>query len=218
MKNQLVMEDVKPKYSLSEELINSISHGLGAVFGVVSMVLCLIKSTTLLNLSCSIVFGVSIIIMYLTSALYHSFKSGKAKEIFRIIDHCTIFILIAGTYTPYTLITLGGLSIGKIIFAIVWGLGLLGIVLNAISLKKFASFSVVCYVIIGWVIVIALNTLIERLGFHGFILLLSGGIFYTVGSIIYALGKKKKYFHSIFHFLCVIATFLQFLSIYFFVL
>ena len=209
-----------PKYTLGEELMNSITHGVGACLGIAALVLCIVKSCSPLNgykLASSIVFGVTTTLLYLMSCLYHALKVNRAKRVFRVIDHCTIFLLIAGTYTPYTLITLHGLT-GWILFGIVWGVGILGIVLNAVSLRRFAKLSVACYIALGWVVLFASKQLVSSLAPGGLWLLLSGGIAYTVGAVLYGIGSKKRYFHSIFHFFCLIGTALHFFSIYLFVL
>lgn len=209
-----------PKYTLGEELISSISHGVGAGFGIAALVLCIVKSCNPLDgykLASSIVFGLTTTMLYLMSCLYHALKVNKAKRVFRVIDHCTIFLLIAGTYTPYTLITLHGTT-GWLLFGIVWGVGILGIVLNAISLKRFAKLSLVCYIALGWVVLFASKQLVSNLEQSGLWLLLAGGIAYTVGAILYGIGAKKRYFHSVFHFFCLIGTALHFFSIYYYVL
>ena len=209
-----------PRYTLGEELINSISHGVGAGLGITALVLCIVKSCSPLDgykLASSIVFGLTTTLLYLMSCLYHALKVNRAKRVFRVIDHCTIFLLIAGTYTPYTLNTLRGVM-GWVLFGIVWGVGILGIVLNAVSLKKFAKLSVACYIALGWVVIFASKELIASLDRGGLWLLLAGGIAYTVGAVLYGIGAKKRYFHSVFHFFCLIGTALHFFSIYFYVL
>lgn len=209
-----------PKYTLGEELMNSISHGIGAGLGIAALVLCIIKSCMPLDgykLASSIVFGLSTTLLYLMSCLYHALKVNQAKRVFRVIDHCTIFLLIAGTYTPYTLITLRGLT-GWLLFGVVWGVSVLGIVLNAVSLKRFAKLSVFCYIALGWVVLFASHQLVASLHPTGFWLLLSGGIAYTLGAVLYAIGSKKRYFHSVFHLFCMIGTLLHFLSVYLYVL
>ena len=209
-----------PKYTLGEELISSISHGVGAGCGIAALVLCIVKSCNPLDgykLASSIVFGLTTTMLYLMSCLYHALKVNKAKRVFRVIDHCTIFLLIAGTYTPYTLITLHGTT-GWLLFGIVWGVGILGIVLNAISLKRFAKLSLACYVALGWVVLFASKQLVSNLEQSGLWLLLTGGIAYTVGAVLYGIGAKKRYFHSVFHFFCLIGTALHFFSIYYYVL
>ncbi len=209
-----------PKYTLGEELTNSITHGIGAGFGIAALLLCTLKSCSPLDgwkLVSSIVFGLTITLLYLMSCLYHALKVNKAKRVFRVIDHCTIFLLIAGTYTPYTLVTLHG-PLGWALFGIVWGVGIVGIVLNAVSLKRFAKLSMVCYISLGWIILLASRQLIAALHPDGLWLLLGGGIAYTVGAVLYGIGAKRPYFHSVFHVFCLIGTVLQFLSIYLYVL
>lgn len=209
-----------PRYTLGEELINAISHGVGALLGVAALVLCIVKSCSPLDgykLASSIVFGLSVTLLYTMSCLYHALKVNKAKRVFRVIDHCTIFLLIAGTYTPFTIVSLRNMS-GWWIFGIIWGMAVLGVVLNAVSLKKFAKLSVACYLIMGWLIVFSFSSLQAALPAPAIGLLLGGGIAYTVGAVLYALGSKKKYFHSIFHFFCLIGSALHFFAIYLYVL
>lgn len=209
-----------PKYSLSEELLNAISHGLGALFGIVGTVLCIVKAANTgdpWRIVSGSIFGVTVLLLYLMSCLYHALKVNMAKRVFRVIDHCTIFLLIAGTYTPFTLVTLRG-TIGWVLFGIVWGMAVLGITLNAVNLKKFSKISVACYLVMGWVIVAAFQPLAEALAPQGVSLLIWGGIAYTVGAILYGIGAKVKYFHSVFHFFCLAGTVLHFFAIYLYVL
>ncbi len=209
-----------PKYSLSEELLNSISHGVGALFGIVATVLCIVKAAGTgdpWRIVSSAIYGATVLLLYLMSCLYHALKVNMAKRVFRVIDHCTIFLLIAGTYTPFTLITLRG-TIGWWLFGIVWGMAVLGITLNAISLKKFSKISVACYLIMGWAILAAFQPLADALSPEGVALLIWGGVAYTVGAILYGIGSKVKYFHSVFHFFCLAGTVLHFCAIYLHVL
>ncbi len=209
-----------PKYSLSEELLNAISHGLGALFGIVGTVLCIVKAANTgdpWRIVSGSIFGVTVLLLYLMSCLYHALKVNMAKRVFRVIDHCTIFLLIAGTYTPFTLVTLRG-TIGWVLFGIVWGMAILGITLNAVNLKKFSKISVACYLVMGWAIIAAFQPLAEALAPQGVSLLIWGGIAYTVGAILYGIGAKVKYFHSVFHFFCLAGTVLHFFAIYLYVL
>ena len=209
-----------PKYSLSEELLNSISHGVGALFGIVATVLCIVKAAGTgdpWRIVSSAIFGATVLLLYLMSCLYHALKVNMAKRVFRVIDHCTIFLLIAGTYTPFTLITLRG-TIGWWLFGIVWGMAVLGITLNAISLKKFSKISVACYLIMGWAILAAFQPLADALSPEGVAVLIWGGVAYTVGAILYGIGSKVKYFHSVFHFFCLAGTVFHFFAIYLHVL
>ncbi len=209
-----------PKYSLSEELLNAISHGLGALFGIVGTVLCIVKAANTgdpWRIVSGSIFGVTVLLLYLMSCLYHALKVNMAKRVFRVIDHCTIFLLIAGTYTPFTLVTLRG-TIGWVLFGTVWGMAVLGITLNAVNLKKFSKISVACYLVMGWAIIAAFQPLAEALAPQGVSLLIWGGIAYTVGAILYGIGAKVKYFHSVFHFFCLAGTVLHFFAIYLYVL
>lgn len=209
-----------PSYNLCEELLNSISHGVGALLGIVGLVLCLVKCVPYhdaYHIVSSVIFCFTVIVLYLMSCLYHALRVNKAKRVFRVIDHCTIFLLIAGTYTPYTLISLRD-TVGWWLFGIIWTTAVLGIVLNAVSLKKFANMSVALYLIMGWIVVFAYPHMVSTIPDGGISLLVWGGVAYTFGAILYGIGAKKRYFHSIFHFFCLIGTILHFFSIYLHVL
>ena len=209
-----------PHYTLGEELMNSISHGVGALFGIVALVLCVVRAAQSgdpYRIVSGAIFGFTVLILYLMSCLYHALKVNKAKRVFRVIDHCTIFLLIAGTYTPYTLVSLRD-SVGWWVFGVIWATAIVGIVLNAVSLKKFSKISVALYLIMGWMIVIAYQPMVLAIPGGGMQLLVWGGVAYTVGAILYGVGSRKKYFHSIFHFFCLIGTVLHFLSVYLYVM
>ena len=209
-----------PHYTLGEELMNSISHGVGALFGIVALVLCVVRAAQSgdpYRIVSGAIFGFTVLILYLMSCLYHALKVNKAKRVFRVIDHCTIFLLIAGTYTPYTLVSLRD-SVGWWVFGVIWATAIVGIVLNAVSLKKFSKISVALYLIMGWMIIIAYQPMVQAIPSGGMKLLVWGGIAYTLGAILYGIGSRKKYFHSIFHFFCLIGTVLHFLSIYLYVM
>ena len=209
-----------PHYTLGEELMNSISHGVGALFGIVALVLCVVRAAQSgdpYRIVSGAIFGFTVLILYLMSCLYHALKVNKAKRVFRVIDHCTIFLLIAGTYTPYTLVSLRD-SVGWWVFGVIWATAIVGIVLNAVSLKKFSKISVALYLIMGWMIIIAYQPMVQAIPSGGMKLLVWGGVAYTVGAILYGVGSRKKYFHSIFHFFCMIGTALHFLSIYLYVM
>ncbi len=209
-----------PKYSLGEEIMSAVVHGVGALLSIAALVLCVVFSahsgSTIAVLS-SIIYGVTLIILYTMSTLYHSLAVNNAKRVFRIIDHCSIFLLIAGTYTPFTLVALEK-PLGYILFSIIWGIAIIGIILNAIDLKKYKAISFVSYLVLGWIIIFAYNPLKEAVPYGGILLLVSGGIVYTVGAIFYGFGKNVKYFHSIFHLFVLAASVLHFLSILLYVL
>ena len=210
---------VLPKYTLGEEIMNAVTHGVGAGLSIAGTVLLILRAalrSDAMAVVASALFGSSLILLYMMSTLYHSLTAPGAKKVFRVFDHCTIFILIAGTYTPYTLVTLRG-WVGWTIFGILWGVTILGIVLNAVSIEKSKIFSMIAYVVMGWCVLFAIKPTIEGLGLWGMMFVLIGGIFYTVGIIFY---KKKniKYMHSVWHFFVLAGSIFQFFSIYFWVI
>lgn len=212
-----------PVYTKGEEIFNMTTHIVGGALGVIALVLCIIFAVIHHNtygVISSIIYGITMILLYTMSSIYHGLHPNTtAKKVFQILDHCSIFLLIAGSYTPFALCTLREEStvLGWSIFGIIWGLAILGIILNAIDLKNFKIFSMICYLIMGWCIIVKINVVIERLGWTGFSLLLAGGIVYTIGAIFYGVGKKKKYMHSIFHLFIFAGSLLQFLCILLFV-
>ena len=208
-----------PKYSKGEEIFNMVSHIVGAVIGVTALVLCVIFASIHKNvygIVSSAIFGVSLILLYTMSSIYHGLNPERpSKKVLQVMDHCSIFLLIAGSYTPFALCTLREYdpALGWSIFGIVWALAIIGIVLNSIDLKKFKIFSMICYLVMGWCIIFKGYILPELLGTTGFILLLTGGIIYTIGAILYGVGKKHKWVHSIFHIACIIGSLLHFLCV-----
>lgn len=209
-----------PDYTLGEELVNAISHGIGFLLSIAALVLCVVFSSIHGNptaVVASSIYGSALIILYLMSTLYHSLKVNNAKRVFNIMDHCSIFLLIAGSYTPYVLITLKG-AVGWTLFGIIWGAAILGIVLNAVDLNKFKKISMVAYLLMGWAVIFAFKPLCESLSMPGLIFLVLGGLSYTVGAIFYGLGKKKRYMHSVFHFFVLAGSILQFFSIFLYVI
>ena len=210
-----------PKYTLGEELISSISHGVGALLSIVALILCIIagiRSGLTTNIVAACIYGSSLIILYLMSCLYHALARNRAKKVFRVFDHCSIFLLIAGSYTPFLLITIGGVK-GTILMAIMWITSIIGIVLNSVNLEKYDKLSFVLYLVMGWMIVFTIKDIISALPSLGFTLLLIGGIVYTIGAVIYAIGDDKiKYLHSIWHFFVLGGSIFQFFTIFLYVL
>lgn len=188
-----------PIYSLGEEICNALSHGVGVLMGIAQLVLLLVfgRHDALTTTSVSI-YGVSMILLYLISTLYHSLGVNRAKKVFRVLDHCTIYLLIAGTYTPLTLLCLPGTT-GIALLSVVWGGAVLGIVLNAVDMKRFRIFSMICYLGMGWAVIFVLPSLLQAVNAFEFWFLLAGGIAYTVGAIFYGLGKKYAYIHFVWH-------------------
>lgn len=205
-----------PSYTLGEELVNSISHGLGAAFGIVALVLCVVfsaKDGNAWKIVSGAIYGTSMIILYSISTIYHALGINRAKKVFRTLDHCSIYFLIAGTYTPYTLVAMRE-TVGFYVFGVVWAAAALGITFSAINVHKFRKLSMIIYIAMGWAIVFSARDLIATVPKTGVVLLLIGGIMYTVGAVLYGIGKKKKYMHSVFHFLALGGSILHFISIF----
>lgn len=209
----------KRKYSLGEEIFNSTSHGIGALLSLAATVIMAVLSAgkgSALGTFASVAFGLTLILLYTSSTLYHAITHPGAKRIFQILDHCTIFLLIAGSYTPYALLTIGGTP-GWVIFSIVWASALTGIILNAIDLKRFAKVSIILYLAMGWAIIFYLPILLSNLAAGGLWLLIAGGLAYT-GGIVFYLVKKVPYFHSIWHLFVLGGSICHILSVILFVL
>ena len=209
-----------PHYTLSEELINSISHGAGALLGIAALTLCVIFSALNGNawaVVSSAVYGGTLVIMYTMSTVYHALRINRAKRVFRVLDHCGVFLVLAGTYTPYTLVTLRG-PIGFTIFGIIWAFTIVGIVCNAIDVDRYQTMSAIINLVTGWGILFAVVPLSKLLPLPGLILLVVGGACYTVGAVLYALGSKLPYFHSTFHLFVIAGSVLHFFSIFLYVI
>lgn len=224
MKRIKLNNRIIPTYSKGEEIFNMVSHIVGGALGIVAITLCAIFgaiNNNVYGIISGTIFGATLVILYTISSIYHGLSPKcKAKKVFQVIDHCSIFLLIAGTYTPFTLCTLReyNTALGWSMFGVVWGLAILGIVFNSIDLSKYKVFSMICYLVMGWCIIFRINIVYDCLGLTGFLLLLLGGIAYTIGAIIYGLGKKYKWFHSIFHIMCIIGSVLQFLCVLLYVM
>ena len=197
-----------------EEKLNALTHGIGAVLGVVALIL-LIKYNahkTPWSLFSVIVYGISIIVLFTASTLYHSVIKEKQKHIFRIIDHISIYVLIAGTYTPVCLITLDQ-SFGWPMFWVVWGIALFGVVLKIFFTGRFELFSTLLYLVMGWLIVFDFTSLSEGIGSDGILFLFAGGLSYTIGIIFYAI-QKIPYNHVIWHLFVLAGAVFHFLMIF----
>lgn len=212
-----------PDYTRGEEIFNMVSHIVGGAFGVAALVGCVIMGALYGNAARIVggaIYGASMILLYTMSSIYHGLKPPTAKKVMQVLDHCTIFLLIAGTYTP---ITLGPMldsnpALAWSVFGVEWGLAALGITLNAIDLKQFGKFSMICYLGMGWMVVV--SSVIEPLPLGGapFIWLLLGGIAYTVGAVLYGVGKRVRYMHSVFHLFVLLGSILQSVCVIFYVM
>jgi len=206
-------------YSPIEEKINIISHATGFILSIVAFVLLVTHANLhgdVWHIVSFSIFGASLIILYAAFTFYHSAKKSKLRNRLKIIDHASIYVLIAGTYTPFTLVTLKG-TIGWVIFGTSWGLALTGIILKLFFTGKYNLISTIMYVLMGWVIVFAIKPLINNLPLEGLLWLIAGGISYTIGAILYSI-KKIKFNHAIFHMFVLMGSFCHFMSVFFYVL
>jgi hemolysin III len=207
-------------YSDKEELANVISHAAGLLLSIAALALLATYSSlngSIWHIVSFSIFGSSLIALYAASTFYHLSKTPKARKIWNIIDHSAIYVLIAGTYTPYTLVTLHGEAIGWILFGIAWSMAIAGIVFKVFFTGKFHTLSTLLYILMGWLIMFAIKPLFENLPMPGFILLLAGGAFYTTGAVFYSI-KKIKSNHAIFHIFVLAGSMCHFFSIYLYVL
>ena len=214
-----------PEYTKGEEIFNMVSHIVGAALGVVALVLCVVFSAISGSpwaVVSSCIYGASLILLYTISSIYHGLRRSTGKKVFQILDHCTIYFLIAGSYMPVVLCAIREVSPVRawILFGIIWGLVALATTLTAVDLKKYSKFSMVCYIGIGWSIILAVDIFLTAVPLPGILLLLFGGIAYTLGAVIYGIGKKtqKRYVHSIFHLFVILGSVLQFFSILLYIL
>lgn len=207
-------------YTLREDIANSITHGIGGVLAIIGTVIILIisiRQNDALKIVSSAIYGFSAILLFTMSTLYHSFTNDTVKKVFRVFDHTSISILIAGTYTPYTLVLLRGKAIGLIVFSVVWGVNILSIVLKSISVNRFEKISLACYIISGWCALIAIVPIIKALALPGLILLFLGGLMYTSGIFFYA-KVKTHYMHAVWHLFVLAGAILHYFSIILYVI
>lgn len=213
-----------PMYSKGEEIFNAVTHIVGGGFGIIVLLLCTIfgvkNNHSPLEIFGFVIYGISMILLYTMSSIYHFLRRNKAKKLFRIFDHCTIYFLIAGTYTPICLSVLKNNIWGNIILGLVWICSIIGIVFNAINMhkKSIKILSMILYVVMGWCIILAIKPLLDSWSIQGFMWMLVGGIAYTVGIIFYGLGKNHKYIHSIWHLFVLLGTILQFIAIFVYII
>lgn len=208
------MDFLRRKYTLGEELFNAITHGIGALLSVAGCVVLLVRCHQLgdgVAAVSSAIYGTTLIILYTMSTLYHALANEKAKAVFRVFDHVTIYLLIAGTYTPYTLACLGG-ALGWTLFGIVWAAAIVGIVFSSISLRRFQKLSMICYIAMGWVILIAIKPLWQVIGTLPMVFLVIGGVLYTGGVLFYQM-KESRYMHSTWHLFVIAGSIFQYFSI-----
>ena len=224
MKRTKLKDRILPKYSKGEEIFNMTSHIVGGALGIVALVLCVVFAAIHHNgygVVSGAIYGVTMILLYTMSSIYHGLKPERfSKKVFQVLDHCSIFLLIAGSYTPFCLCTFReyNTALGWTIFGIIWAIAILGIVLNSIDIKKYKVFSMICNLGMGWCIIFTANLFPKLLGVGGTVFLVAGGIIYSLGAILYGLGKKHKWMHSIFHLFILLGSLLQFFCILLYVM
>lgn len=212
-----------PDYTRGEEVFNMVSHVVGAGLGVVALVLTVVFSALRGNpwsVVSSAVYGGSMILLYTVSGIYHGLRPNTGKRVMQVIDHCTIYLLIAGTYTPVALGAIRTYSPAWcwVLFGIVWGCAALGATFTAIDMKKYEKLSMVLYLGMGWCIVMAAKPAMAAIPAAGLGWILAGGVAYTVGAVLYGIGKRHRYMHSVFHVFVVAGSVLQFFGIFFYVI
>lgn len=223
MKRTPISQRSLPRYSRGEEQMNMITHAAGGVLSIAGLIFLILHTGTQANVwgvSTGSVYGASLIAMFTVSSVYHGLTTDFSKKVMQVVDHCTIYFLIAGTYTVVVLTALRpvypGLAWG--LFGFEWALALIAATFTAIDLKKYAVFSMICYIGMGWAVIPFAKQTHAALTAPGFGLLLAGGIAYSIGAVLYGIGGKKRWMHSVFHVFVVLGALLQFLSVFFYAL
>jgi hemolysin III len=207
-----------PDYTKGEEIFNMVTHIVGGGFGIFALLSCVVIAALKGNVwgvIGSVVYGTALVMLYTMSSVYHGLRPNMGKKVMQVMDHCTIYFLIAGTYTPILLCSIREYSpiLAWLIFGIEWGCAALGIIFTAIDLKRYNVLSMICYIGMGWCIIAAGKAAITAIGQQGFYWLLAGGIAYTIGAVLYGLGVKIRYMHSVFHIFVVLGSMLQYVCI-----
>ena len=210
------IQEVKPKYTLGEEIVNAITHGVGAALAIAGLVLLIIKADSAMGVVTGIIYASIMIVLYVISCIYHALSFRiKGKKVLRILDHCNIQLMVAGTYTPICLSMLGG-TLGWVMFGIVWAVTIVAVVFNCLNVEKYKVVSIVCNLLLGWAALLIIKPLIAACPSTGLSLLIWGGVVYSIGAILYGLGHKIRYMHSVFHFFVIGGSLLHYLMIFFY--
>ncbi len=213
------MEKTKKVYSLAEEIASSVTHGIGLLLAVAALVVLVVfaalRGTAWHVVSCAI-YGSTMVLMFAASTLYHSFPWPRAKAVLKVVDHSAIYLLIAGTYTPFLLVSLRG-PWGWSLFGVVWGLALLGVIFKLFFAGRFKLFSTLVYVGMGWIVIVAIRPLYQNLPLGGLLWLVAGGVFYTVGTLFY-LGRRIPFNHAIWHIFVFTGSLCHFFSVMWYVI
>ncbi len=218
MKRTKLRDRILPQYTRGEEITNMVTHIVGGALGIVVLLTCLwisIVKKDPWGIVGGSIYGGSMILLYTVSSVYHGLTAVGGKKVMQIIDHCTIYVLIGGTYTPILLSAIRPMYPvwAWVIFGLVWGCAAMATVFTAIDLKKYSVLSMICYIAMGWCIVLAAKPAMASIPPAGLWWLLLGGIAYTVGAVLYGLGKRKRYMHSVFHVFVLLGSIFQFISV-----
>ena len=221
MKRTKLSERKLPDYTKGEEIMNMVTHIVGGALGIVVLTLCVIRAAlhgNVFGVVTSAVYGATMIAMFTISSVYHGLRPNLGKKVMQVIDHCTIYFLIAGTYTVVALSAIRPMYpvLGWSLFGFEWAMVALATTFTAIDLKKYEVFSMICYIGMGWAVIFFVNQTLTVLTWPGFLLLLAGGLAYTAGSILYGLGKRRKWMHSVFHIFVDLGALLQFFAVLFY--
>ena len=207
-----------PEYSLAEELVNAISHGVGASLSIAALVVCIVRSHSALGIVSSCLYGSMMILLYIFSCLYHSLSPNiRGKKVLRVIDHDNVFLMEAGTYMPIALALFvgnGQVALGWTVFGVVWAITILAVILTSINVDKYQNIGVVCNLILGWGSLLTLPALLPLVGGAGLLMLILGGVTYSVGALWYRIGAKIKWMHTVFHFYVLVASIFHFIFIF----
>ncbi|KRN18579.1 hemolysin III-like protein [Secundilactobacillus similis DSM 23365 = JCM 2765] len=202
------------RYQIVNEVLNAVTHGIGVGLSIAGLVLLIIRGVQLggaMRITAYSLYGALLVIFYLASTLFHSLVFTRASHLFQIFDHCAIYLLIAGTYTPYCLVVIKG-ALGWTIFGVIWAMAILGVIYKSLWLGKYQKLSTIIYVVMGWFCVLGFKPLYNGLGIHGFILLVLGGVAFTLGAVIYSF-KGIKFGHVIWHLFVLLGTILMYFSV-----
>ena len=218
MKRTCLRDRILPRYTKGEEIMNTVTHIVGGGLAVIGSVFCILAACRLggwTNILCACIYCAAMIGVYTMSSIYHGLPTGTAKKVMQVIDHCAIYFLIAGTYTP--IMVTGFLpvypAVGRGLLMMQWVLTALAVTLTAIDLKKYKAFSMLCYICMGWGIIFFLPQAMVVMTKPGFFWLLAGGIAYTIGAILFGLGKKLPWMHAVFHIFVILGSLFQYLAI-----
>ena len=217
MKRTCLRERLLPDYTKGEEIMNMVTHIVGGGLAIIGSVFCIIRACHLgaVDMIGAVIYCVSMIGVYTMSSIYHGLRTDISKKVMQVIDHCAIYFLIAGTYSP--IMITGFLpvfpAIGWWLLIMEWGLTALAVTLTAIDLKKYKVFSMVCYIFMGWGIIFFLPQAMEVMTAPGFYWLLAGGIAYTIGAVLFGLGKKLRWMHAVFHIFVILGSLFQYFAI-----